>query len=72
MNQGVFNTLRTSGRLVKTAGETIYEVGDSAVSMIRSAKDDVIDPIAEGIDDAIGADIDDFIPRVLIRQSRQH
>ena len=62
MNSGVFNTLRTSGRLVKTAGETIYDVGDSAVSMIRSAKDDVIDPIADGIDDAIGADIDDFIP----------
>ena len=62
MNQGVFNTLRTSGKLVMNAGEVFYDIGDSAVSMIRSAKDDVIDPIADGIDDAIGADIDDVIP----------
>ena len=62
MDPGVFNILRTSGKLVKTAGETIYDVGDTAVSTFRSAKDTIIDPIADGLDDAIGADIDDVIP----------
>ena len=62
MNQGVFNTLRTSGRLVKDVGETIYDVGDTAVSTFKSAKETIVDPISDALDDIIGYEVGELVP----------
>ena len=62
MNPGVFNTLRTSGRLVKDVGETIYDVGDTAVSTFKSAKETIVDPISDALDDIIGYEVGELVP----------
>ena len=65
MNSGVFNTLRTSGRLVKDVGESIYEVGDTAFSTFKSAKDTIVDPISDALDDIIDYQVGDLVPDLM-------
>lgn len=62
MNQGVFNALRTSGNLVKSAGGAFYDVGSASVGAFKSIKDTTIDPVAGLIDDAVSAEFGDLVP----------